>query len=123
MFAFYFQLIWVLIGKFEYSIIFTQKAFTSTQTGEAFHIDPNELDPVYEKYNFKNFIHTDTVLPIFESQDEILETINANPVVVIQGDTGCGKSTQVNIIGACEFDWIWIRLNRLIFMWFLSFRL
>lgn len=76
------------------------KAFNDAQshdapTDERFHIDLNEPDPVYEKYKFNNFIHSESPLPIFASQEEILEKIAANPVVVIQGDTGCGKSTQV----------------------------
>lgn len=34
-------------------------------------------------------------LPAWAVKDEIINTINANQVVVISGDTGCGKSTQV----------------------------
>ena len=33
-------------------------------------------------------------LPAFARQAEIVETVAANPVTIIQGDTGCGKSTQ-----------------------------
>jgi HrpA-like RNA helicase len=33
-------------------------------------------------------------LPAFSRQEEIVSTIAANPVTVIQGETGCGKSTQ-----------------------------
>lgn len=34
-------------------------------------------------------------LPIFLYRDRIVELVKANPVVVVAGDTGCGKSTQV----------------------------
>lgn len=34
-------------------------------------------------------------LPAFKSRVEILECIEANQVVVISGETGCGKTTQV----------------------------
>jgi HrpA-like RNA helicase len=34
-------------------------------------------------------------LPIAEFRDEILEKIAQNRVVIVAGDTGCGKSTQV----------------------------
>ncbi|XP_012688217.1 probable ATP-dependent RNA helicase DHX34 isoform X2 [Clupea harengus] len=34
-------------------------------------------------------------LPIFVYRDRIVELVKANPVVVVAGDTGCGKSTQV----------------------------
>ena len=34
-------------------------------------------------------------LPIFQYRDRIVELVRLNPVVVVAGDTGCGKSTQV----------------------------
>ena len=37
-------------------------------------------------------------LPIYEFKDEILETIQKNQVVLIAGDTGSGKTTQVGIM-------------------------
>ena len=40
----------------------------------------------------------DTELPIFERRDEIIETIRDNQVVVISGETGSGKSTQLPLI-------------------------
>ncbi|VDL88865.1 unnamed protein product [Schistocephalus solidus] len=34
-------------------------------------------------------------LPTFAKKQEIVETINSNQVVVISGETGCGKTTQI----------------------------
>lgn len=34
-------------------------------------------------------------LPIFQYRDKIVELVRLHPVVVVAGDTGCGKSTQV----------------------------
>ncbi|KAF6732380.1 putative ATP-dependent RNA helicase DHX34 [Oryzias melastigma] len=34
-------------------------------------------------------------LPIFQYRDRIVELVKQHPVVVVAGDTGCGKSTQV----------------------------
>ncbi|XP_055370241.1 probable ATP-dependent RNA helicase DHX34 isoform X2 [Betta splendens] len=34
-------------------------------------------------------------LPIFHYRDRIVELVRSHPVVVVAGDTGCGKSTQV----------------------------
>ncbi|XP_040903077.1 probable ATP-dependent RNA helicase DHX34 [Toxotes jaculatrix] len=34
-------------------------------------------------------------LPIFQYRDRIVELVRSHPVVVVAGDTGCGKSTQV----------------------------
>ena len=36
-------------------------------------------------------------LPIAEFRDEILEKVAQNRVVIVAGDTGCGKSTQVTV--------------------------
>jgi ATP-dependent RNA helicase A len=37
-------------------------------------------------------------LPIYNMKDQIMSTIHDNPVVLIRGNTGCGKTTQV-----CQF--------------------
>lgn len=34
-------------------------------------------------------------LPIFQYRDRIVEMVRSHPVIVVAGDTGCGKSTQV----------------------------
>ena len=41
-------------------------------------------------------------LPIFKEKDAIIDSVRKNPVTIIIGDTGCGKSTQVPqyLIGA-----------------------
>lgn len=43
---------------------------------------------------YQKAIASRTKLPAFSRQQEIVATVAANPVVVIQGETGCGKSTQ-----------------------------
>lgn len=35
-------------------------------------------------------------LPVFAKKSEILEVIKKNSIVIIQGSTGCGKTTQVS---------------------------
>lgn len=34
-------------------------------------------------------------LPVKQFEEEIMATIDSNPVVIIRGATGCGKTTQV----------------------------
>lgn len=34
-------------------------------------------------------------LPVYNSRSQIMEAINENPVIVIRGNTGCGKTTQI----------------------------
>ena len=38
------------------------------------------------------------ILPILKFEDKIVETVAENPVVVIIGETGSGKSTQLSQI-------------------------
>lgn len=40
---------------------------------------------------------TNKYLPIFRQRADIMKAIRENPVVVIEGATGCGKTTQVRM--------------------------
>ena len=40
--------------------------------------------------------HDQISLPIYQFKEHILSAINRHQVVLIAGDTGCGKSTQVS---------------------------
>ncbi|RZF44519.1 hypothetical protein LSTR_LSTR002292 [Laodelphax striatellus] len=65
------------------------------------------LDQISEDLaeGFKNKMQGDTdfqksvaergQLPIFSKRGEIMTAINENPVIIIKGNTGCGKTTQV----------------------------
>lgn len=44
---------------------------------------------------YQKMLSSRQTLPAWPMKDEIVKTINDNQVVVISGDTGCGKSTQV----------------------------
>nr|XP_016995353.2 probable ATP-dependent RNA helicase spindle-E [Drosophila takahashii] len=50
-------------------------------------------DEYYKKYRFN--LNRDRNLPIYAKREEILAAIKANPVVILKGETGCGKTTQV----------------------------
>ncbi|XP_062517245.1 probable ATP-dependent RNA helicase DHX34 [Corticium candelabrum] len=39
--------------------------------------------------------HAQATLPIRQYRDQIIDTVRAHQVVIVAGDTGCGKSTQV----------------------------
>ncbi|KAF6209821.1 hypothetical protein GE061_015572 [Apolygus lucorum] len=56
-------------------------------------IIPDDLLKVYDSYSFDHV--PDQLLLINDFKDTILAQIEANPVVIIKGPTGCGKSTQV----------------------------
>ena len=49
-----------------------------------------------DKFNkLKKLRQSQANLPIAEYKKEILKSLEENQVVIIAGDTGCGKSTQV----------------------------
>lgn len=45
---------------------------------------------------FKKCIENRSELPVFAKKQCILQGIKENSIVIIQGSTGCGKTTQVN---------------------------
>lgn len=55
-------------------------------------------DDVYTKYNFNHRTQAATQLPVHAFKSKILSKIAEFPSVVIEGSTGCGKSTQVNFV-------------------------
>lgn len=49
---------------------------------------------IYNRYSFTNDYYNPN-LTIYKYKEQILKTIKQNPVIVLQGNTGCGKTTQV----------------------------
>lgn len=58
-------------------------------------LDDHDTD-VYTKYKFDRRSQTAAQLPVWHSKDKILSKITQYPTVVIEGSTGCGKSTQAS---------------------------
>lgn len=52
-----------------------------------------ESTEIYKNYDFKH--KSKVELPIFSSKERILNLIEDNSVIILQGETGCGKTTQV----------------------------
>ncbi|XP_058458626.1 probable ATP-dependent RNA helicase spindle-E [Malaya genurostris] len=50
------------------------------------------MAPLFQRYNF---VVKHNKLPIRSEKEDILERIRSNAVVILQGPTGCGKTTQV----------------------------
>lgn len=63
------------------------------------------MDEVYKKYNFSHRTQTATQLPVHAFKSEILTKISEFPAVVIEGSTGCGKTTQVNYLNGFVVFW------------------
>lgn len=66
------------------------------------HLNDKLNDTLYEEYKtmiqskgYKNMKSFREILPAYKKSKDILNAINKNQVIVISGETGCGKSTQV----------------------------
>lgn len=46
--------------------------------------------------SFNESIAMRSQLPVFAKKYEILDVIRKNSIVIVQGSTGCGKTTQVS---------------------------
>lgn len=62
-----------------------------------FELGENDESDIYQKYKFDRRSQNAIQLPVYASKDKILRKIAEYPAVVIDGSTGCGKSTQVSI--------------------------
>lgn len=58
------------------------------------HVPKKETTDIYEKFDFSRRIRS-ARLPIEDYRHEILKTVEENPVTVLRGPTGCGKTTKV----------------------------
>ncbi|XP_078417512.1 ATP-dependent RNA helicase A isoform X1 [Cetorhinus maximus] len=45
--------------------------------------------------NLQHILNERSQLPVKNFEDEILKSVNCSPVIIIRGQTGCGKTTQV----------------------------
>lgn len=72
----------------------------SRETSEGFEenaLGEHDDNDIYGKYKFEGPSRDAAKLPVYALKDKIIKTIAASPSVVIEGSTGCGKSTQVCI--------------------------
>ncbi|XP_072429715.1 ATP-dependent RNA helicase A isoform X2 [Chiloscyllium punctatum] len=66
-------------------------------TPEQISVDlKNELQyQMQNDSNLQHILNERSQLPVKNFEDEILNSVNCNPVIIIRGQTGCGKTTQV----------------------------
>ncbi|CAK1587025.1 unnamed protein product [Parnassius mnemosyne] len=64
----------------------------TNELSNAFHKEYKEM---ITRNNYKRLLKFREILPTYKKSEEILSLINNNQVVVISGETGCGKSTQI----------------------------
>ncbi|KAH9424366.1 ATP-dependent RNA helicase A [Dermatophagoides pteronyssinus] len=56
----------------------------------------NEFQIMIKSTKFQNVLGSRMKLPIWEHKEKVIHMIENNPVVIIKGSTGCGKTTQVS---------------------------
>lgn len=57
-----------------------------------------QREKLQQDSNLQARIKERSTLPVFTKKNEIMNAINENPIIIIRGNTGCGKTTQV-----CQF--------------------
>ncbi|XP_012225679.1 dosage compensation regulator mle isoform X2 [Linepithema humile] len=57
-----------------------------------------QRDKLQQDSSLQTSIKERSNLPVFPKKKEIMYAINENPIIIIRGNTGCGKTTQV-----CQF--------------------
>lgn len=55
-------------------------------------------DDIYDRYNFNLRTVSNCDLPVLAHEREILDAIEANTAIVLNGATGSGKTTQVSYV-------------------------
>ncbi|KAJ4435831.1 hypothetical protein ANN_18450 [Periplaneta americana] len=78
-------------GSYSMSAIEELTSFGTSPNME--DLSHEELTSVYKNYSFSH--HTQNSLPINAYKQKIVSRVETNQVTVIQGVTGCGKTTQV----------------------------
>lgn len=52
-------------------------------------------DRIQNDNDLRKMLDFRQTLPVFERRNDIMELINDRPVIIIRGNTGCGKTTQI----------------------------
>lgn len=64
-------------------------------TFEELKIDTKKLEKESRDKERKQIQETRTRLPVYERREELLQAIAENQIIIVQGETGCGKTTQI----------------------------
>lgn len=78
----------------------------NTCNGPQSKVDKND---VYDRYHFD--LERNKSLPIHDYKDEIVASIKKNPVTILEGDIGCGKTTQVCYYIGREFNFTFYKIS------------
>ena len=57
----------------------------------------------YHSRDYQTMMRSRQSLPAWDAVDDILDLLRDNQVIVVVGETGCGKSTQVREFGVYSY--------------------
>ena len=64
----------------------------------------DEFQAKWDDTGFTSLLDSRKSLPVYTHKKALLDLIKENQVVIVRGETGCGKTTQVTVI---LLGWIW----------------
>lgn len=62
---------------------------------EKYRIDPRKIEREAKEKARRELQELRRKLPVYERRDELLQAIAENQIIIVQGETGCGKTTQL----------------------------
>lgn len=83
----------------EYEILLDDLEFIERvkrgDTFEEYKIDTRKVEKEAKDKARKQMLEQRKRLPVYERRDELLQAIAENQIIIVQGETGCGKTTQI----------------------------
>lgn len=83
----------------DYELLKDDKIFLErVKRGDTFDeylIDHRQLEREAKERERSLIKKTRKLLPVYERRDELLQAIAENQIIIVQGETGCGKTTQI----------------------------
>lgn len=64
-------------------------------TFEEYRVDQRQIDKEARDRERKLMLETRKNLPVYKHKDKLLQDIANNQIIIIEGQTGCGKTTQI----------------------------
>lgn len=64
-------------------------------TFEEYLVDPRKLEREAKEKARKTLQEMRRKLPVYEHREDLLQAIAENQIIIVQGETGCGKTTQI----------------------------
>lgn len=88
----------------EFKPRFVKPADTSTFLDKNESVGLETSDFVYNRHISESIQSQRRKLPIFNNRNHILYLLEKYQTLILVGETGCGKSTQIPQVGSCKIN-------------------